>query len=222
MMKKLFLMTVALLGAATLCSQAALLGTYNFSSGDTTVPTAAGMTFGAFSRQNVTAASGGAVFLSTGWNTGSAIDSGEYVQFTITPTSGFLTFSSLSFTVDSHKSNGANDGGPDSVQVMVFASDNLGTALATSQIWTGVQDSTQTLTFDPADQTRAAGFTVRFYGWSAENANGELYLDNVAVNGSLSAVPEPANVALLVFGVCVVGMWTGRRWFRKLNRAALW
>ena len=67
MMKKLFLMAVALLGAATICGQAALLGTYNFGT-ESTVPTAAGMTFGAFSRANVTAATVSGEFSSSAWN----------------------------------------------------------------------------------------------------------------------------------------------------------
>ena len=132
-----------------------------------------------------------------------------------------ITFNSLSFLIDSSRAQGGgHDGGPNTVEVRLFASGNLGTVLA-SQSYTGLQNQRQTFTFDPADQTSSAGFTVRFYGWSAENAAGTLSFDNVAVDGSLSAVPEPANVALLVFGVGAMGVWTGRRWFRRLHRSAL-
>ena len=221
-MKKLSLMVAALSAAATVCSQAALLGTYDFST-ESTVPTTAGMTFGAFSRANVTAATVGGEFRSSAWNITSSIDTAEYVQFTLTPSSGTITFSSLSFRIDSHKANGGgNDGGPNNVEVRLFASGNLGTALA-AQTYTGLQSpQPQTLTFDPADQTSSSGFTIRLYGWNAESSAGTASFDNVAVSGSLSAVPEPVNVALLAFGVGAIGMWTGRRWFLRVNRATLW
>ncbi len=209
-----------LLPVLTLPASAALLGTYNFAT-ESAVPVAAGMTFGAFARANVTAATVSGEFSSSAWTIATSIDTTEYVQFTLLPASGTITFSSLSFFIDSHKANGANDGGPNNVEVRLFASGNLGTVLA-SQTYNGVQDTKQTLTFDPADQTSAAGFTVRLYGWNAENAAGTLSFDNVAVDGSLSAVPEPVSVALLAFGVGAMGMWTGRRWFRRLNRATLW
>lgn len=220
MIMKCVLRSMLLLPVLTLPASAALLGTYNFAA-ESAVPAIAGMTFGAFSRANVTAATVSGEFSSSAWNITSSIDTAEYVQFTLTPSSGTLTFSSLSFLIDSHKANGqGNDGGPNNVEVRLFASGNLSTALA-SQTYPGVQDSRQTLTFDPADQTSAAGFTIRLYGWSAENAAGTLSFDNVAVDGSLSAVPEPVNVALLAFGVGAMGMWTGRRWFRRLHRSAL-
>ncbi len=176
------------------------------------------MTFGAFSCANITAAAVAGELRSSAWTIRSSLDPAEYVQFTLTPASGTLTFSSLSFLIDSHKANGnGNDGGPNNVEVRLFASGKLSAALA-SQTYNGVQDTRQTLTFDPADQTSAAGFTVRLYGWNAENAAGSLSFDGVAVSGSLSAVPEPVNVALLAFGLGMAGVWTGRRWFRRRMR----
>ena len=220
-MKKVFLLLVLVIALALPGARAALLGTYDFAT-ESAVPTTAGMTFGAFSRANVTAAAVAGEFSSSAWTIASSLDTAEYVQFTLTPSSGTITFSSFSFFIDSHKANGGgNDGGPNDLAIRLFASSDLSTVLA-AQTYTGVQDTRQTLTFDPADQTSAAGFTIRLYGWNAENASGALSFDNVAVDGSLSAVPEPANVALLVFGVAALGVWTGRRWFRRVNRTVRW
>ena len=213
-MKYLLLFFIALSALATSTS-AVVLGTYDFTGGESSVPSTAGMTFGAFGRQNVSAATVSGEFSSSAWTITPSIDTAQYVQFTLTPASGTLTFSSLSFLIDSHKANGnGNDGGPNTVEIRLFSSGDLNTALA-SQSWAGVQDSRQTLTFDPADQTTATSFTIRLYGYEAENAAGALSFDNVAVNGSLSAVPEPVNVALLAFGLGLAGIWTGRRWFRR-------
>lgn len=217
-MKLRLLLSVVVFSFLVSVAPAALLGTYNFTGGESSVPTAAGMTFGAFSRANVTGAAVSGEFSSSAWTITTSLDPAEYVQFTLTPASGTFTFSSLSFLIDSHKANGVgNDGGPNNVEIRLFASGNLSTVLA-SQTYSGVQDSRQTLAFDPADQTSSAGFTVRLYGWNAENAAGTLSFDDVAVDGSLSAVPEPVNLALLAFGLGIAGVGAGRRWFNQRAR----
>ena len=189
------------------------LYTYDFGTGETAAPTASGLSFGSFARQNVTAATQTGVFTSSAWTTGVSQDVGEYVQFTISLTGGGqFTLSSLSFYMESKKANGnGNDGGPNQLTASVFAgllspgSGNGNTPL-TSQSWNNVQNTKQTLVWDLTDQTTTTALTVRFFGWGAESENGILMFDNVVVDGTLSPVPEPVTTAGIVFGLLFLGL----------------
>ena len=99
------------------------------------------------------------------------------------------------------------------MQLAIFDSSNLGSALAMSSALTGARALTS-FSYAPADLTSANGFTIRLYGWSTAGnaADGFLNLDNVVVNGDLTPVPEPVNVALALFGVGAVGWTASRRW----------
>ncbi|MBI1338306.1 MAG: hypothetical protein GC164_15295 [Phycisphaera sp.] len=70
-------------------AQAALLATYTFTSGPTEVPTATNLTFGQLSRTNVTSSTLSGAFNSSAWNTTATPDLTEYVEFTVTPASGY-------------------------------------------------------------------------------------------------------------------------------------
>ncbi len=197
-------------------AQAALLGTYTFAgadpAGDASVPSAANMTFGGFSRVNVTASAVNDVFRRSAWTTGGARDTTEYVQFTLTPSLGHsLNLANITFD------EFGNNQRPRNGFVEIF----LGTGLTSmgTQAFSPATSSAN-VNFDFSDFTTGNNevVTIRFYGWNASNGGGQLSFDNVAINGSvLTAVPEPINMALGVFGVCVAGCGVGRRVYARVR-----
>ena len=69
----------------------------------------------------------------------------------------------------------------------------------------------QNLSFNSASLANGTTYEVRF--WAAGgNGNGEIDFDNVQVNASsVTPVPEPANVALAIFGCVLGGAFACRR-----------
>ena len=217
-MKSLLVCTLVWTGLVA-STPAALIGTYTFAT-PTSVPTAANTTFGVFSRVGPTAEAPSGMFGSSAFSQ-SGLNTAQYVQFTVAPASGYqVTLSSLAFTYASEAANnGGQHGGPDNLQMRIFDSSDLGSALATSSTLTGARALTS-FAYDPADLSSANGFTIRIYGWSTSgNSDGFLNLDNVEVNGGLTPVPEPTNVALALFGLLAVGCTAGRRW-QQARRSA--
>lgn len=214
-MKKMMPVLVALVGFVD-GAEAALIGVYNFTAGPTAVPTAAHATFGAFSRVGLTAGTPSGMFGSLAFSE-SGLNTAQYVQFTVAPASGYqATLASLAFSFASGPATGGGQhGGPDNLQMRIFDSGNLGTALAISPTLTGAR-AKNSFSYDPTDLTSANGFTIRIYGWSSGNNSDEyLNLDNVEVNGGITPVPEPVNVALALFGVVAVGCTAVRRWRQR-------
>jgi hypothetical protein len=215
----------ALIGVCIAANCGAAVSTYNFTGGETAVPTAVDLTFGTFQRQNVTADTQNGKFRSIAWNTGTSVDTAEYVQFSITVGAGKqLTLSSLSVAINSVRATGNNNGGPNDLRISVFAgllpigTGNNNVALA-SQTWTALQGTSQTLNWDLPDQTTTSSFTVRFYGWNAENASGRLSFDNVAITTTVTPVPEPITVATAGFSLLFVTAECCRRRFQSRQHA---
>jgi hypothetical protein len=188
------------------------------------------VTFSAFARQNVTAATVSGVFRSDDWNLTGTFANNEYVQFTLTPASGYaLTMQSITFDVQ-RSAGGANQYGPRLIQVSIFRGilspgSGDGNTPQASGTWTLPTSPTdvssltgQTFDFTDFTTTVGQGVTVRFYGWDAKNKNDWLQFDNVAVNG-IAAVPEPANVALACFGLLFAGVTLGRRVYTSRRRS---
>jgi hypothetical protein len=215
-----------LIGGLTVTECHAALATYTFSPSETSVPTVVDLTFGSFQRQNVNQSPAAGVFQSSAWNYGSSINTSEYVQFTISVTPGYqLKLTSLSLDVSSSASGIFGlTGGPNNLQVSVLsgvlalgAGDN-NTPL-TLQSWSGIKGTTQTIAWNLPDQTSTSGFTVRLYGWSAGIFGGTMSFDNVAVDGSVTPVPEPVTVAAVVFGLIFVGTGFARSRLRRAHAA---
>jgi hypothetical protein len=215
-MRKILAVGVLALALTASTSFGALLGTYTFTGadpgGDTSVPTAANMTFGAFSRVGVTAVSVNDVFQSGDWTQGTPQDFTEYVQFVLTPNSGYrLDLTSITFDVARQ-----NDHSPHNGEVRIF----LGNTLILKGSQTFATDPAQNVNFNFTDFSTAnnESVTVRFYGWNADGSQW-LQFDNVAVNGSVTAVPEPVHYALGVFGLMFVGLRGGRFCLRRFGCA---
>ena len=167
------------------------------------------MTFGAFSRVNLNNHNVTGLYASSQWNVGTSRDTAEYVQFVMTPSSGFrLTLEQITFDV-----SGSNGGPPANGQVEIFLGAGLTSKGSTLFSPTVVLPTFQNVSFNFTDFTSggAESVTVRFYGWNASGGGDRMIFDNVAVSGSVVPVPEPVNAALAIFGICVAGFGIGRR-----------
>jgi hypothetical protein len=172
-----------------------LSGVYTFTgadpAGDLAVPTQANVTYGQFSRVNLTQNSVADVFSSGGWSQLTTSDTSQYVQFTLTPASGY-SFDLTSFTF----TNVRGPNGPASALVeMSWGAQTL------TYSYTPSKNTPQTLTWDFADFNASSEVTIKFFGWNSKVNNGNdtaLSFDDVAFNGSV--VPEPVNVALGILG----------------------
>ena len=145
-----------------------------------------------------------------------AVSNPNYFSFTITPTASHrlmlsgtaaLTFSYGCQITMSAGFNWAVRSSLDS-----FAAD-IGTGTTTT-LDTFLPGS---VSLSSAFDSQDAAVTFRIYVWdNGEQGNSKLgYFDNVVLNGTVVAVPEPVNVALAVFGLCLAGVGVGRRYLLK-------
>ncbi|MCW5553472.1 MAG: hypothetical protein KIS67_15100 [Verrucomicrobiae bacterium] len=144
--------------------------------------------------------------------TGATQDDNDGFGFTLTADSGFLlnlnTFT-LTFDALNVDSSVGNQTANWAVRTSV-----LGFAV---NIGTGTFDENGTavsMTFTGAEYDGLTSIEVRLYMWDP-NGSQEMLFDNVTLNGAVSVIPEPVNVALGVFGLCAVGFAVGRRYLRK-------
>lgn len=131
-------------------------------------------------------------FNSSGWTTSSGIDANDYYTFSIAPDANYsLSVSSL--TLDERRS------GTGIRNWSVRSSlDDFGSDLS----FFSVPDDTltriaQSTAFGSAFESLSSAVEFRFYGFGAESGAGTWRIDNVQVNGTLTAVPEPEEYAML-------------------------
>ena len=70
-----------------------------------------------------------------------------------------------------------------------------------------------------AFDNQAVPVEFRFLVWdNGVNAPNDFgFLDNVVLNGNVTPVPEPVNVALGLFGLCAAGVGVGRRFYLRAH-----
>lgn len=158
---------------------AVLNATYDFTgyngTGSHVVPSVPGVTFSQFGRTGTANDGSSNDFRSNGWPTGAAISLTDYVNFTVSPQAGYtLTVTSIQFA--HNRENGTPSG-----QVRYSAN-----AFADSGAAGNFSPGTASpKVFDPADSVGSTEFRV--YMWNAQNANSYLLLDDVVVNGTITA-----------------------------------
>jgi hypothetical protein len=187
--------------AASQSAQAALItGVYGFASGDATVPSQANMNYGAFSRVGVAAGTLSGWFASSGWAKAGVVNTAQYVQFVLTPSSGY-SLGLQSMTFDDIR----NSKGPANGEVQIFLGSGL-TLMGTQTFTPGTSSTSVSFDFADFSTANAQPVTIRFYGWNAFNGgnDNDLSFDNVAFTGSVNPVPEPVNVALGIFAAVVI------------------
>lgn len=202
LIRSLFLCT---LGWFTL--QAAAILTFDFPgsdpAGDAAVPQVAHVFVNPFTRVNVNAVSQTDLFSSSQWTQSGALDPAEHVGFTFAPEPGWTAvLESVSW--DTSRSST----GPQWGQVSLFC--NGQSLVSSSPFAIGTTLGNQSLDLADFIGSDADLLELRFYGWSA-TGTGNLRLDNVTVNGSLTSIPEPSSLGLM--GSAALGWlaWQRRR-----------
>src|SRR6185369_1297349 len=204
---------------ALACSaNAATIGLYTFTTAETDKPTLANASFSSFTRTGVSQSSATGVFQSSGYGaTGGNINLSQYVEFTITPSSGYqINLTQIPFDMfRSGNGNGTSAGsGPLNGQISVF---NAGTLLQSQAF--SPSDVSGNVVFNFTDFATQGQVSFRFYGWNAKDITGTLALDNVQIDGGgVTPVPEPVNVALALFGITAVGVGASRRFLARAKK----
>jgi hypothetical protein len=220
-------------------------GTYDFSQVSTSSgttdptppPTAAGVTFGAFTAVGYSGnPNAGGRFSWQNNPTGGVDGTNDFSQFTgslslvtffevsLTPLGAVvLDLNSISFTVQrsgtgirSYAVRSSVDGYAANLPASIApANANLGVGTGNEFRWmldavtTAQSGSTVTLGSSHSNQTSSV--TFRFYGWNAEGSAGTFSLDNVTFSGSSRNVPEPASSVLGVVALMISAAWRQRR-----------
>ncbi len=150
-------------------------------------------------------ASGGYYIADNGW-TGTAPGT-NYFQFTITPTSASVTITSINF---GYRESGTSTG-PTNFFIRSSA-DSYSADLASGSLtnsdnnWHSIGATSVTLTFFSAT-------TFRIYANGASSNTPTLRIDDLTVNGTVSAIPEPETTAVCLgaFALGAVALVRGRR-----------
>ena len=154
-----------------------------------------------------TAGSGGGYFAAAAW-TGTAPGS-NYFEFTLTPNAGY-TFSATSMTFGYR----ATATGPTNFAVRssadAYAADLISGTITGDSTWR----SAGTLSITLSGINTAT--TFRILGSGASSSLGTLRVDDVTVNGSVTAVPEPSTYAAILGVVVLTSVIIHRR---RLMRA---
>lgn len=157
---------------------------------------------------------------------GDALTKNDYISFTVTPDVGIL-FDATSFKIDALALNGSlgqpgstteySFGLYSSVDGWASTSDMIGSSQSLSFTSTAAGrqlGNWNTLTFDITSLTDLNSDTeFRLYVWvsnitgSTPNNNRRLALDNI----TLSTIPEPSSLALIIAGIIGLTMRTRRR-----------
>jgi hypothetical protein len=145
----------------------------------------------------------------TAGSAAAAITGNDYFQFVVT--AGAMNLTSLTFTYED-SSSGTGDG------IFVRSSVNgFTTDLFTDTI--SMTKRTANINLTGAAFQGISTVTFRVYIWDTSTSTAPLhYVDDVTLNGTATAVPEPTGIALGLFGLGFVGVGIGRRcwcWCRK-------
>ena len=189
------ILSVTLLLSVSFDGHASLIYLYDFPgspgsglAADQTNPQPSGATFTDFTRTNVgVVASSVDEFGSNNWSLGGALDSTVFEGFSITAAGGFhLNLSSLTFSAYRSAT------GPPNMEVALFLNGSA-SAYATFDFSPTTSKTPYTFNFTPlTDSDNVTTATFKFYGWNAGGAGGQIYLDDVATNGTISSLPEVA------------------------------
>jgi len=137
------------------------------------------------------------------WNT-TSLDTTAYFTFTLTPNSGFkVNFTDFVYTGQTSPTGPTSFAFRSSVDS--FASD-IGSPTAT-----GTTIDLSGVTY----QDVSSAITFRLYGWGASGTAGTFSVNDFTFDGTVSAIPEPVNVALAIFGGIGAGVWGVRRWLAR-------
>ena len=152
-----------------------------------------------------TGASGSYFISDNGWT--GTLPGTNYFQFTITPINASVAITSISF---GYRESGTSTG-PTAFSIRSSA-DSYSSGLASGALtnsdtnWHSIGTTSVTLTFTSAT-------TLRIYANGAINNTPTLRIDDITINGTVSAIPEPetAAVSLGAFALGATVIVRGRR-----------
>ena len=130
----------------------------------------------------------------------------NYFSFTVAPDSGYqTTFESLSFYTGANFAN-------EEYNVRLTYWDGISEAiLGDISHTTGGSTNLPVVFFsmDFADFTSTATSEFRIYGYDMSSSNGGIRLDDIVLNGTTTAIPEPTTTVFL--GLSAIGVFFYRR-----------
>lgn len=125
----------------------------------------------------------------------------DYYEFTLTPNAGYnASLTDLKLDFASYGSGGSRS-------FAVFSSiDSFATSIGTANA-SGTSFATTTISLSAASfQNLTSAVTFRIYIWDDQNNSGKgSLLDNVILDGTLAAVPEPSTWAMMGLGAGLLG-----------------
>lgn len=154
-----------------------------------------------------------AIFANTETTEGTAVSNGDFIEFKVTPGANYeLDLTSLTFDLLKFSNASAN-------KFFVRSSlDGYGSTIGSGTI-TNISNKTPPDAFEsktvsltgPSFQNLAADITFRIYSYGATNASRSLFHDNVILNGSVVAIPEPATFGLMGVSALLLAIRRRRR-----------
>ena len=155
-------------------------------------------------------ASGGYFVSDNGWT--GASPGTNYFQFTVTPGGVAVSITSIAF---GYRESGASSG-PTNFSIRTSADSyisdlGVGSLINSDNNWHTTGPTSVTLTF-------ASATTFRIYANGATSNTPTLRIDDLTINGSLAAVPEPATTALFGGALVLSAAAIARRRRRELKR----
>lgn len=177
---------------------------------------AAGITLTGWTLGSVTGSSTSSRFTATNWSDGTAFSDassgGDYITFSITPTSGnqlSLSGATITFALQ----NSAT--GPDFYSVRSSV-DTFGSDLSASSTALNAAGATTSTSLTLPTSVSYTGLTgaveFRIYGWGASSGVGTMSVNAWSMTGGVSAIPEPSTYAAILGGVVLAGaLWQRRR-----------
>ena len=206
--------------AMTGSARAQFTAIYSFGAAITDVPSVANVTFNSLTSTNVssTYSAGNTNVTVNNWVTGGgSADTTEFLSVSLNANTGF-TLSLTSFSFKTSRSST----GPASVSVELFVggvSQGVSSTFSPTNTTTTTTAAMNSNTFDFADLTSIAAtstVTFRVYGWGGTGSSGNLRVDDLTINGTVSAIPEPSTYSA-IFGAAVLGCAVWRRKQQKKN-----
>jgi hypothetical protein len=189
-------------------SQAASLGTYTFTGNNsvnrTATGVAPGLTFSSFGTgSGLDGVANGGTFITDDWNNGI----NDFLTFGITPGAN-TRFSLTSIALNAARE--VNSGTTAPIGLSLRSSlDNFATVIGTVSVGTSISASPLVFNLSSAFTNLSSGVTFRIFGTGATSVNRTLSVDNVVINGAVTAIPTPALLPGLV--ALGVGAWRKRQ-----------